>query len=503
MLTSSCDAFELKLTSEVESLWVQLGIAETEREAQVKSLLAAMQTVYSDFTTNLRQNVHKTREEILSIQDKHSKAMRAFGLSESDIRDQISPIEDNDLLEQLKVTETAFNGFHVHISDRLRKIENLIRMANESFTALGVPDDARGEFSDLGDIDFTRERVERFKLKIGELNAEKATRAAQFKEIRKSITDILSEVGESMSQEDTATMASKSLSLDHKQALESLKTRLEGMKAAKTVELKECAVMMIHLWDLLNVPQQDRSRFLSAHSTLSSTVLASCHAEIASLCERRDAKLPEFIAQQREEVRTLWEVLHVAEESRPVFKPTTDAAQAQVQEFEFLQAEIIRLKKQKLEMHPILDLISQREDIIRDYATTVQATHDPSRLMSRAKGHAQQLMQEEKARRRYKVALPRLDKKLYQMLREHKKRNSTDFEWDGKPYIENLSAEQCVDARPIRSKKVKGKKAGCQTLPVSPRRAMTENHNTNSHAAPNKTLSMRTTRAGSPVRVKP
>ena len=69
------------------------------------------------------------------------------------------------------------------------------------------------------------------------------------------------------------------------------------------------------------------------------------------------------------------------------------------------------------------------------------ASTDKSRLMSRERGYAQQLLNEEKVRKRY-FELPKFEKILYGMLIEYKNKYGTDFEWDGKPYIETLIQNQ-------------------------------------------------------------
>jgi hypothetical protein len=155
----------------------------------------------------------------------------------------------------------------------------------------------------------------------------------------------------------------------------------------------------------------------------------------------RDEKLPELISKQLEEVQGLWDSLHIVVESRPRFQPPTDSSpqETNTKHFEFLQTEILRLKLLLVELHPILECVNQREGIMKDYVETQLAASDPNRLMSRGKGCAQLRMKEEKARRRYKVALPKLEKKLYAMLTNYKKQKGVDFEWDGKPYVEQLS----------------------------------------------------------------
>jgi hypothetical protein len=164
--------------------------------------------------------------------------------------------------------------------------------------------------------------------------------------------------------------------------------------------------------------------------------MASCHEEIARLTRLRDEKVLELIAAQRAEVRELWELMHIAADSRPQFGPESQDA---VEEFNFLEQEIMRLKKMLVEFRPIMEAVNQREEIVKEYNDMLGQMQDRNRLMSRGRGCAQQRMREEKARRRYHVLLPKLEKKLYKLLAEYRTTRGTDFEWDGKPYLDTLA----------------------------------------------------------------
>jgi len=167
--------------------------------------------------------------------------------------------------------------------------------------------------------------------------------------------------------------------------------------------------------------------------------------------------LPNLIQAQKAEAEELWNRLHVVAESRPRFEGGGLA-----DEFRFYESEVVRLKKLQVALHPTLTVIAEREEIVNEYEAVVQSTSNGTRLLSRERGSAQQLMKEEKARRRYKKVLPRIEKKLIALLKDHKAANGTDFEWDGRPYIEQLTESKPAD---------KG-----QTLQPSPRKCV---HNEN------------------------
>jgi hypothetical protein len=215
-------------------------------------------------------------------------------------------------------------------------------------------------------------------------------------------------------------------------------------------QLTQYAIEITHLWDLLNVEDEHRTAFLQSHSTIGEGDLEACGAEVVRLSELRNEHLPTLVESQKVEAEGLWEKLHIATESRPQFDPQSgdQSVSKLVREFSFYEEEIVRLKKLTVALHPLLSAIEEREEIIREYESVSQATSDVHRLLSRERGCAHQLLREEKARRRYKGALPKVEKKLLQLLAEFKSTHGTDFEWDGIPYIEHLTTSATAGAVP-------------------------------------------------------
>lgn len=451
--------FDIKIIPAIYALWDELGIPEEQRTEEIEALNDSFRQLYTEFVSHLTNVCKETREQIIDTQNKHKQAMKAYGISDEEIENRFSDeykIQPKNLLKQLETANQAYGTFKLEIAERVNKLENLIHIANDLFDLLEIPASDRGEYSSLGDTDFTRERIDRFKVKISELTKEKEAKEQKRNQMQETIKNLLRELNTTLNdQEDREILKSKLLSDSQIEKLDNLRIKLEKIKVQRVIIISEMAVTITHLWDLLSIPDKERSSFLSSHSTIGDDVVANCKEEIAKLEALRDQKLPELIAEQRQEVIDLWDLLHVAVESRPRFEenvinsesdstcntePVQETeSQRNVREFTFLEHEILRLKKIAVDCHSLLESINQREDIIRDFKEVTEAASDPQRLMSRGRGYAQQLMKEEKARRRYKTTLPRLDKKLYLLLIDYKSKNGIDFEWDGKPYIEKLA----------------------------------------------------------------
>ena len=486
--------FELRVTPIIEELWNQVGYDENQRALAMESLREQLQEVCQRFEQDLVTQVSDLQIEIGNFYEKYRKDMKAYGIAEETIDEKIGVIRPFSLTEQLEMARNTYSEFHVFVEERIEELTKLVQSAKESFDLLGVPAESRGEFAEVGEDDLTQERIERFKQKIEELNHEKEEKKSQFEDAKAEINLIVAELCEDLTGDDWDLMSSQSLSPETLQRLHDLKAKLDNLKEERIKKISEYALAITHLWNLLNISEDERTQFLEAHSTLGANDLEACRDEVANLEKKRDEILPEIVRAQLAEINDLWSILHIPAEKRNTFVRDEQQSEGEqlFHEFEFLKAEIERLKEIQTKVAPILELVQQREDIIAEYKKTLQA--DPSRLMSRAKGYAQHLIREEKARRRYKVTLPRLEKKLYAMLTEHKQKTGEDFEWDGTPYIETLP-EPPKEVKPIMKKAKKKAKQdvtqlNCKTLPPSPRRVLFE-HDGNVDTTEQKQFSIR------------
>ena len=464
---------QIQINSELENLWNSLGIDPTDRNLQIQQLISEMKIIYINHIDKLKKDCINTREEIENVINRHRKAMEAFGMPENEISQTFPQIQSTNLLRQLNEVSKQYEGFKVVIADRVQKIDNLVHIAKDLFNCLEIPQKDRGEFNEIGEIDFTRERVERFKDKIEELKLLVEKRKTEITSYHQRIQTLLIQTGEGNNQFYQSILSTPSVGITTLNQLKDIEIELKNHKEQRVSELSEMAVTITHLWDILSITEKERKEFLSKYSDVGPNVIKSCKDEILRLSKLRDEKLPNLIAQQRQEVTHLWEKLHIAVESRPIFvKDLLTESDLLFKEYQFLEQEILRLKRIEVEHHLILETINQREEIINEYQDVLNVSNDPNRLTSRERGMAQQLIKEEKARRRYKTVLPKVDKKLSQMLIDYKKKNGKDFEWDGKPYLEKIYPTNLnINIEDIEKKG--------NTLPKNPKKVMFLKNNEN------------------------
>ena len=436
----SQELFVLKISPTVISLWTELGIDETQKKMEIDKLTDEINKIYSNFIAELTARCQSIRTEIQNIRASQMRDMKAYGMSEEEIMKQISPIQSSNLIKQLEDARKEYSVFNRSISNQKNKLINLINIANDLFDSLEIPIEERGEFYELGDTDYTSARVEKIRAKNKSLQQEKEKNNLEILKIKKEIMNIVREIDDKLSPEDSEIIESKKCSVELIKKLNGLKDKYIELKVKREKDIKDAAIKINHLWELLEICEEERTKFLASHFLLGKNDLEACKQEIDKLSKLRDEKLPELISKQKNNFEILCDYLHIADESKPIFKPSSKEYCLK-EEYNFYEKEIIRLNKIIVECDKIIKGIIERENIISEYQKAEMASTDKSRLMSRERGYAQQLLNEEKVRKRY-FELPKFEKILYGMLIEYKNKYGTDFEWDGKPYIETLIQNQ-------------------------------------------------------------
>lgn len=454
-------AIIIRITPQMEQLWNKLGIDAKVRTDQVNQLQWKCDDIYENSIKDLNNQCSEVRKQIEQLQQKHKQAMAAYGIPEKEIYSSFKPIEDNNLLAQLSAAQKEYELFRVKITEQVQKIENFVLICKESFDALEVSTEERGEFAEVGETDFTRDRIERFRIKSEELQKEIKERQSQIKATKQRINKTTKQMSDYCDETLNKLIKKGDVGNSYIMALDECEKRATKEFETRAQQLRDYALDITNSWDTLNTPDEERKEFIKKFSDLSISTLEACKQEISSLKEKEMEMLPTLIEGKRDELSNLYSTLHISVESRSHFdKSAYDDKERLHEEYQFLSNEIIRLKKIIEACHPILIEIGKRESIIEDYEYVQSIQNDPHRLTSRGPGMAQQLMKEEKARKRYKFTLPNVEKKLEQLLLEYYKENNKHFEWDGHPYIEKLSIKQEATTQPeeIKAKSTKPKR---------------------------------------------
>lgn len=450
----------VRILPQLESLWNLIGIPANEREEQMDELQKQFNQIYFQHCEELKNQSAKIFTEIESIHQKHRQVMAAYGTQAEEREKNIIPIKQYNLLQQLEDARNNLEKFKDWITERVQKIKNLVKSCQTYFDLLGYTIEERGEFAEVGETDFTKNRVERFKVRLEELEKEKIEREEHVNGLIKQIKVYLRDMDDLDNVDINNIFEQKSLTTDYLNQLKDVENSLNIKFKINIEKLKEYAVEIYDLWETLNVPDDKRKEFQSRYKDVGEKTLNDCKFLVESLQQELNKRLPESIEKKKLELQELWERLHISVESRfQINEEAQTDPELLRSEFNQLKRAILELKNFEYKNSKLLEAINMRQKIIDDYIQVyIAELENKDKPTSRDRGTAQDLIKEERIKKRFKTSLPTLDKRIENMLKQFKKKHGVDFEWDGVPYIEILGSDPLENIVIPKKKRVQKKK---------------------------------------------
>ena len=267
---------------------------------------------------------------------------------------------------------------------------------------------------------------------------------------------------------------------------ERAKTELNDLKTHRETTIQAMYDALESLWRRLGVPDEDADEFIEAHRGSTEETLRAYEEELARMIEVRRERMGAFIESARDEIRGLWDDLFCGEEEREYFvamydgtlcvgfQSATSDSTADEHSEDLLavhEAEIARLKDERLTKAPVLTLLQKWEAVCEegrqlavcstsstrircDSALSQISAADQSRLLGKGpRGDPGRLLREEKMRKRVAKEKPKLETELRKIIPAWESENGRIFFIHGVRALEIVEAE--ADKEPAGSKKVR------------------------------------------------
>ncbi|KAK8894727.1 carboxypeptidase C prc1 [Tritrichomonas musculus] len=443
--------------STLQTIWVSMGLGEEEISKEKRDLEQEISKVFSNFVNSTSDRLHMMEQEIEDTLNAHAKLLRSFNHSEEEVNAVLNTQLEGTLKRRLQIVKDNYDKFHIKCEKQIMMFSSIQKQLDSLFEQLEITD--KGEFSEVGDFDFSDERLEKYQKKLKDVKFEVKSRSDTMKQKKASVNKLLKELGETTPSDILLIFDTNSISDSSFKEVNAFIQDLEKEKDQRIFKMKEIANEITRLWDLLRVSNRERQEFLQAHSTISNNEISSCISERDRLRELRNQRLPELIEKLKEQIAEIFEYLQMAESSIPAFDET-DPEKA----FKLYEDELQKLENEKRKMSPYIDLITKREELLAEMVVLEKEAKKAAKLEGKGKPVDQKKQnRDEQARRRIRSLLPRLEKSLLIMLMEYKEDNfQNDFLWKGEPYIQKLSHIILSDVEINRAKKKNSRKKSMQ-----------------------------------------
>ncbi|OHT03194.1 hypothetical protein TRFO_29502 [Tritrichomonas foetus] len=428
-----------------------MGLEEDEMSQEKHLLEKEIQNVFAHFIDSTSKRFHLMEQEIEETIMAHARLLRAFKHSEDEVNSILDAPADGTLKSRLHTVKNNYNKFHLKCEKQILAFTSIQKQMESLFDQLGVKD--RGDFAEVGDDDFSNERLEKFQKKLQEMKQEVKSRREVFKQKSSNVNELLTQLGEPMPADILSIFDSNNITDASFKTINNFVRDLEREKEKRISEMSEIANEITRLWDLLQIQNDERQKFLQSHSTLSHAEIESCNRELVHLRTLRNRRLPELIEIQKQQIVGILDYLQ-SEEPIPVYDEA-DPERA----FKFYEEELSKLEAEKKLMSPYIDLINQREEFMAELEDLQKSAAEVAKSQGKKPINMKKQNKDEQSRRRIKSLLPRLEKKLLLLLIEYKEENGQDLIWKGENYIQNLQHIILSDVEINRAKKGQRKKS--------------------------------------------
>ncbi|AOW07241.1 microtubule associated protein-domain-containing protein [Yarrowia lipolytica] len=209
----------------------------------------------------------------------------------------------------------------------------------------------------------------------------------------------------------------------------------------KTIETYKAEVE--HLWSRLDEDEGVIGRFLGTVAGETAVVVEKWHEELLRMRQQKQAHLEVFIAEARDNLKSIWDALYYSEEQRHDFVPfymTEDSSEALL---EVHEKEIAAREAELTENEGILDLVKQHKQLVQDAKDLEESSRDPARLMGKSqRGDPGRLLREEQMRKQIARKMPRLLVSLKESLMEYEEEQGKPFLVFGKSYLQVMQQQE-------------------------------------------------------------
>jgi hypothetical protein len=428
------------LIDDIESHWNKIGLTREEKTTEKDALDASVTKVFTDCLAALDLRCREMQSAIENVQQAHLTLLQTF--SETDLAIPTFDQPENStisLRSQLQAVTRAYEADKTKYESDLARVQTLKKEAVRLFEALEISDEEKVEWATF-DVKFTAARIQSLETLVESLTIDYTMRQDAILHANKEIATFSAELEIEIPNDIVNIFATNSLKHSSISHVTAYSQHLQTLREARIEQISGMATEIMKLWCLLGVDPQHQQDFLHAHSTLSASVVDDCAKEIQRLNAIQAEKLPVLITEQEIQIQEYCARLHIVREKRV-------AEEEPLITYERNASDLKNFALLSEKMQPALDLIHQREETLGALQPKVECAN-PKAVAKKPDA------KEDQRRRRLKTVLPRLEKRLMTALIEFREIHGFDLEWDGRPYVQNLTHVilSDIEIRTIRAK---------------------------------------------------
>lgn len=406
----------------LERMWRLIGVEDEERENQIQNLYEVLMKAYHGFVEQVSRSCEELRSELFEAQEEFKRVQKAYD------DDQVNlPIKPNlPYKDQIDMTNDATDKIRTLYKSRIKEFNYIHKELMEIFENLGIPNDERGDFNEIGEDNLSESRLDSFKRRLDELMIEFKQRSTIVKSYYDNIHDLEKQLGEPIPDQVIQIFDQDLCDNDSVQILSDTLNEFQRLKEERINQVDELNDKIAYYYDILCIDPSDQ---LQKSTEITSQNIENLQNEVQFLKETSRKRFPIVIQELNKSITKLCDDMSIPLKNRPHFTGTSIEKQAN-----FLKAELEKLKTRQIYCRPIIDLISEIE-------TQKELLAPSSSLYSRSTS-SRKYLEFERQKKNASEQIPVLEKKLYQMLVEYRNKTGQDFYFNDTKIIDTLDLDK-------------------------------------------------------------
>lgn len=223
--------------------------------------------------------------------------------------------------------------------------------------------------------------------------------------------------------------------------------RIETIKNERTKQKDELLNQCQLLWNKFNVPRSHIDSVLTENKGLSMHVIQNLNNELKNLEILKKKMIKQLISDSRNKINEYWVTLQIAEDERKEFienyermNNNSNSILDDEKLLDYCESETKRLEEKLAIYTPVLKLINDLQNLIKDKDFLEKSSKDSARLLSRNSHKI--LLKEEKARKRITRHFPKVICELKEKLASAQDLFQKPFILNGKKLCDLIEEEE-------------------------------------------------------------
>ncbi|CAF2090745.1 BnaA06g34430D [Brassica napus] len=324
------------LLRELQQIWVEIGESEAEKDKMLMELEKECLQIYQRKVDEAANSKARLHQSVAAMEAEVASLMAALGVlninspikvdkSSKSLKEKLAAVTP--LVEELRIQKEERMKQFSDIKAQIEKISGEISGYSEHLN--------KGMISSLTleEQDLTLRKLNEYQTHLRTLQKEKSDRLNKVLGYVNEVHTLCGVLGVDFSQ--TVCEVHPSLHrTDHEQSTNISDNTLEGLdnmiqklkteRRARFQKLKDVVASLFELWNLMDTPQEERTKFgrvtyvvrssessITEPGILSTETIEQVSAEVESLSKLKASKMKELVMKRRSELEDLCRLTHI------------------------------------------------------------------------------------------------------------------------------------------------------------------------------------------------